>query len=253
MLVFMAFIGLVMVTAWRGKAQKTLPYQAKPLEDWILDGAGLCVQGMVIPLLQVTVVYQGCAWLLPGWEDQLRVGAIAPFFMSVVGIDYLYYWNHRWLHHRRCWFIHQVHHTVTQMDVLGTSRNTLWSSFFIVYLWGHALMIYMLDDPRAYLLGVSLSSALDLWRHSSIYPPPHHWLYRMLNAVLIMPLDHAQHHSRHIHNCNFGANLKLWDKLHGTYRPNFDTKIGSTAEELGIDLKVPILRKLIAPFPRKNA
>ena len=37
----------------------------------------------------------------------------------------------------------------TDMDLLGTSRNTLWASFLMIYLWVHALFIYSLQDPSA--------------------------------------------------------------------------------------------------------
>jgi sterol desaturase/sphingolipid hydroxylase (fatty acid hydroxylase superfamily) len=168
---------------------------------------------------------------------------IFTFFLSFVAVDYLYYWNHRLLHSPFFWNVHQVHHTVTHLDVLGTSRNTLWASFLIVYLWVHSFFLYLLADPTGYLLGVSLTSALDLWRHSQLTIPSKSWLYHYLSPWLILPQDHAWHHSSQSPNCNYGANLKLWDKWHGTYYEESELPT-----EIGTATSLNFTQKLLFPF-----
>jgi hypothetical protein len=54
-------------------------------------------------------------------------------------------------------------------------------------LWVHALFIYLLQDSSWYVAGVSLSSALDLWRHSIFTPKPTSLIYRCLSPWLILP------------------------------------------------------------------
>ena len=117
----------------------------------------------------------------------------------------MYYWNHRILHTRKMWPIHVVHHTAQQMDVITTSRNSVWSSLFIIYLWGNGVVVYLLDDPMPYLAAVTITAVLDLWRHSPIHPTG--FLEHFLGMFLILPKDHAWHHSRDQHNINFGANF----------------------------------------------
>ena len=112
---------------------------------------------------------------------------ILAFILSFVLVDYLYYWNHRLLHSRWLWRLHLVHHTVTEMQVFETARNTLWTSFFIIYLWVHGLFIYLLKDPNWYVAGVSLTCALDLWRHSAMALAPNSLLYRLISGWLILP------------------------------------------------------------------
>ena len=132
---------------------------------------------------------------------------------------------------------------MTYLDVLGTSRNTIWASFLIIYLWIHSLFLYWLADPTGYILGVSLTSALDLWRHSQLMVPANCWFYRFLSPWLILPQDHSWHHSHQSPNCNYGANLNLWDRLHGTYYQNSElpTKIGTK-------LSLTFTQKLLFPF-----
>jgi sterol desaturase/sphingolipid hydroxylase (fatty acid hydroxylase superfamily) len=129
------------------------------------------------------------------------------------------------------------------MDVLGTSRNTLWTSLVIIYLWIHTLFLYLLTDPTGYLLGVSLTSALDLWRHSRLLIPANTRLFQFLSFWLILPHDHAWHHCREIHNYNYGANLKIWDKLHGTY---YESE--NLPSPIGISLSLNLFQKLVFPF-----
>ncbi len=241
MLVFFTFVILLALTVTNSK--QPFLWRKKSREDWFLDGIGLFFQGIVIPFLQITVVYQLYQLLLPHTRASINLYPIAAFLLSFVFVDYLYYWNHRLFHTRKLWFMHQVHHTVTQMDVLGTSRNTLWTSFFIIYLWIHSLFLYLLQDSYWYILGISLSSALDLWRHSNFTPKVNSWLYHCLSPWLILPQDHCWHHSTNCDRGNYGANFKLWDKIHGTYY-----KSDHLPDSLGIDNSLSFAKKLFLPF-----
>lgn len=240
-IIFAAFISLSSCTIINKISRDKL--RIKRIEDWLLDGIGLTIQGFLIPLLQGTIVYGIYYYLLPRFQGCLQISPILSFMISFVVIDYLYYWNHRLLHHGFFWNIHQVHHTVTDMDVLGTSRNTIWTSFLIIYLWIHPLFIYLLQNPTAYLLGVALTSALDLWRHSSLMISEHNILFPILSPWLILPQDHIWHHSTENQYCNYGANLKIWDKLHGTYYQN-----QALPPKLGINTSFNLFQKLLFPF-----
>ena len=185
-------------------------------KDWALDLTGLFVQGWLVPLakifglaslLRLTLEeFQGL-WQLPDW---------AGFLLAFVGVDYLYYWNHRWLHRRAAWPLHRLHHSTQNLDLFASARNSLITPFFIVYLWFYSLFAFLLADPTAFILGATLSSCLDLWRHSPGLEGKGFPRWPLLNA-LISPSEHSWHHSVRGMNSNFGANLKIWDKLHGTY------------------------------------
>lgn len=240
-IIFVSFIGLVgwTISDKFGRSQ----LKVKTREDWLIDSIGLTIQGMLIPLLQATLVYWLYQHLLPNYQEYLKLSPVISFILSFVLVDYLYYWNHRFLHNKLLWQVHQVHHTVTQMDVLGTSRNTLWTSLLIVYLWIHTLFLYLLANPTGYLLGVSLTSALDLWRHSRLMISTNSGLYRFMSPWLVLPQDHAWHHCSEVFHCNYGANLKIWDKLHGTY---YESKELPSA--IGIPTSSTFIKKLLFPF-----
>jgi sterol desaturase/sphingolipid hydroxylase (fatty acid hydroxylase superfamily) len=241
MIVFISFLLLASLTFSMQESRSSA--NRRNLADWALDGTGLVIQGVVVPALQSVLIFGLLLGIAPKARGILSLSAVPGFMLNFVMVDYLYYWNHRWLHFRSLWPAHAVHHTPDQMDVFITSRNTLWTPLLIVYLWVNGLFIFLLRDPGAFILGASLTASLDLWRHSSFSPRPGSAFHRALGLVLITPHEHAWHHSRDRADCNFGANLSLWDRLHGTYHsPTV------CAEAFGVPSTLSLKRKLFFPF-----
>lgn len=244
MIVGLSFATLLIFTLCGAARRARL--RAKSRADWFLDLANLSIQGTLIPLLQVSVATALLPWLVPSLHGRLPLGFWGGLAVELLVVDYLYYWNHRLLHSRALWPIHLIHHSVTEMDVFATSRNTLWSSFLIVYLYLHALLLFLLDDPSGVLLGAALTASLDLWKHSELHPPA--WLGRLLGFALILPVEHAWHHAAAAPAGNYGANFKLWDRLHGTWLPRAE---GPAA--LGLDPGLGVWRRLLWPFAERSA
>ena len=220
MIVPIAFAVLIIATA----ALFGVRYFARDRGAWLVDGSGLIVQGAIAVALVGLVPYRRGVIDAPFW---------LTFLVSFVAIDYAYYWNHRLLH-GALWRWHAVHHTASRLDVIVTSRNTLWTPVLIVYVWAAMAAFFLLRDPSGFLLGLSLTAALDLWRHSPLVPPPP--VRRVLSWLFVTPHEHAWHHSRSRTGVNLGANFTIWDRLHGTY-DGTDTM----PEQLGVDLPVTLL------------
>jgi sterol desaturase/sphingolipid hydroxylase (fatty acid hydroxylase superfamily) len=241
MLIFVTFWVLFMVTLFQPGGWQAV--RQKSREAWLLDSCGLVMQGAIVPTLQLCLGQWVYPWLWPQFAHCLSCSNGLGFLLSFVVVDYAYYWNHRWLHGQG-WPLHYIHHTVTDFDVLGTSRNTIWSSFFILYLWVHSVMIYLLQPSAGYMLGVSLTAILDLWRHSCCLLPENHWLMHILGIFLVLPQDHAQHHARS--DCNYSANFRLWDHWHGTA-----TSQRQFPEKMGDRPLLPLWRQLLYPSLRE--
>jgi sterol desaturase/sphingolipid hydroxylase (fatty acid hydroxylase superfamily) len=199
MIVAIAFAVLVAATAFVAGRRVF----ARTGGDWLIDGSGLALQGAIAVMFAAAVPH-----------GRINMPMAAQFFVSFVVVDYAFYWNHRLLH-GSLWRWHSVHHTARSLDVVVTSRNTLWTPLLMVYIWSAAAAILFLRDPRGWLLGLSLTAALDLWRHSPLTLA--RAIHRAVSIVLITPHEHAWHHSATQTGVNFGANLSIWDRLHGTY------------------------------------
>jgi sterol desaturase/sphingolipid hydroxylase (fatty acid hydroxylase superfamily) len=217
MLVFIVFAVLLVATK----------VFARSRGEWLIDGSGLLAQGAIATLF---------AAIAP--RGRIELPFAVQVALSVVVVDYAFYWNHRLLH-GALWRWHAVHHTARRLDVLATSRNTLWAPLLLVYVWTTAAAVVLLRDPRGWLAGLSLTAALDLWRHSPLTLPAA--ARRALSLVLITPQEHAWHHSTARCDVNFGANLSWWDRLHGTY----DAPPEAPAS-LGVEIGGGTMRRLLA-------
>lgn len=195
-----------------------------PIEK-VVDVIGLVVQGLIVPLFSILVSYRILSYLFVDFKAVLELSPIISFLIPLTFIDYIYYWNHRLLHSKKLWLMHRVHHTPKELDLLVTSRNSFWTPFFLVYIWSQTAFVFILSDPYPFLLGVAVSSGLDLWRHTKTDLPKS---LSFLGLLLILPKDHRWHHSESKTGINYGANLNLWDRMHGTlYRPDVEpAKLG---------------------------
>ncbi|MEC9466850.1 MAG: sterol desaturase family protein [Myxococcota bacterium] len=237
---FLSFWALVVGTVSKSSRLKLM--MARRMDDWVLDGVSLAIQGTVIPVLQVLVVIATLDSLAPEMAGSLTLHPLLAFTLCFVGIDYLYYWNHRLLHTDHLWPLHMVHHSAPQMDVFTTSRNTVWTSLFIIYLWGNGAMLYFLADSTPYVMAATLTAILDLWRHSPLQPRG--LAETILGSFLILPQSHAWHHSRDVYDVNYGANLNLWDKLHGTWYT-----ADAMPADIGVETDLSLSKRLFWPFP----
>ena len=215
----------------------------KKTSDWAIDLVGLTVQGALVPLAEIFVLCAAMAHFAPAWRGSIHCPAWAAFLLNFVAVDYAYYWNHRLLH-GALWRWHAVHHTADRLDMWVSSRNTVWTPVFIVYLWLNASALYLLADPAPFALAATITAGLDLWRHSEIYPKSRAAWFEALAVVLVTPRDHAWHHGTTGFERNFGANLNVWDRVHGTYHGSPDAP-----SSLGVPLAWSFSQKLLWTGP----
>ncbi len=246
MIVLVSFLALTALTFSLRKPRAAA--LARNASDWILDASGLIVQGILIPVLQASLIYGLLTIIAPTAKGSLELTWVAGFLLNFVAIDYLYYWNHRLLHSKWLWSAHAVHHTPQSADVFITSRNTLWAPLLIVYVWANGFFIFVLKDPSGFILSASITAGLDLWRHTGFAPRPGTRLHRAAALILITPNEHLWHHSSNQTDYNMGANLSVWDRIHGTYySPD------GRPEQLGVPLSMGLKRKLVFPFRLRSA
>lgn len=216
---------------------------SKDKDGWILDITNLFIQGTLIPILFVPILASIYSKAFPQFYQCITISNAMGFILNFILVDYLYYWNHRILHHKKLFPIHIVHHTIQKMDGLGTSRNTLWSSFFICYVWINSFFLYLIGPNSGYIIGMAISAILDIWKHSTPLPKLQPLQIYLSKYLFIMsPLDHSWHHSFKIDK-NYGANLNLFDKLHKTFLYN-----QNNPQKLGLGTNLNLWQKLLYPI-----
>lgn len=221
------------------------PAPAHDRWDWTLNLVGLAVQGAAVPLIGLWLTREALAPALPQLAGALPIGFWGAFALNFVGVDFVYYWQHRAWHRGALWKLHIAHHAGARVDVWATSRNTSWASFLFVYFLINPWAALLCDSPDGFYLGASATAALDLCRHGRIdyRKLGLERFMRALSLALIIPGAHFRHHDATKPNANFGANLSLWDRLFRTYEAPAGIPISSAA----LNAPAP-LRQLAWPF-----
>ncbi|HEY9678489.1 MAG TPA: sterol desaturase family protein [Drouetiella sp.] len=195
-------------------------------DDWVLNLSGFFMQGLVIPAIGFLLATYLFPNLLPNFHRALQIGFIGAFILNFVGVDFLYYLQHRAFHRVPwLWRLHATHHHSPTVNVWATSRNSLVTHFFFVYMLVSPILAYLCDSAEGFFAGAMLTASLDLLRHARINVQ-----LPVLDAILLMPRDHHRHHDADRPEANFGANFILWDRLFGTFEPgaHFPTKYSSS-------------------------
>lgn len=224
---------------------KSFPFFTKTSDEWIIDIISLLIQGFFIPIVGALSLASLLDFIIPQFKNSLQANALISFALAFVLVDYVYYWSHRLLHNKKLWHYHIVHHSAEEMDIVNTSRNSLISHFLLPYIWLNGLFIYLLSDPYFYILGFSITSIMDLWRHSKIYPAKTNQSFlKYIEALFITPKMHSWHHSTTEFRSFYGANLVIWDKMHGTYNYKIKDEYPS---RMGIKIKRELKTLLLYP------
>ena len=142
----------------------------------------------------------------------LRKHSIAT---AMVLWDFLYYWDHRWMHEVRVlWANHVTHHS-SQRYNLSTALRQPWSGFLT--FWVFAPMPLLGFPTTKTTKAGQLNLLYQYWIHTEAIgklPAP-------IEKVFNTPSHHRVHHgaNRQYLDRNYGGILILWDKLFGTFEP----------------------------------
>lgn len=144
----------------------------------------------------------------------LTLGGPVAWVVAFFGVDFLYYFWHRFSHERNfLWAAHVVHHQSEDYNLavaLRQSVTTGWTSLPF-YL---PLAIAGVPMP-VFAVVHALSTLYQFWIHTELVPK----IKGPLDYVLNLPHHHRVHHAINPQylDKNYGATLIVWDRLFGTY------------------------------------
>jgi sterol desaturase/sphingolipid hydroxylase (fatty acid hydroxylase superfamily) len=132
---------------------------------------------------------------------------------AVVGWDFIYYWNHRFMHESRyMWAIHVVHHSSERYNLSTALRQPVADALgtFVPY----SLLALLGIRPGLIAQARGINLLYQYWIHTdairSLGP---------LEEVVNTPSHHRVHHgsNRQYLDRNHGSILIIWDRLFGTF------------------------------------
>jgi alkylglycerol monooxygenase len=205
--VFFLLIGVELVAA------RLLERDSYRLSDSLNDlSCGILQQ--VLEVFLKTALFAGYAWLYSShrWLE-LPANAAWAWAACFVGVDFFYYWFHRWSHEVNAgWAAHVVHHQSEEYNLTVALRQ---GAFQPALSWMFYLPLAVLGFPPAMFLAVSSFNTLyQFWIHTRLVGRlgPLEW-------VLNTPSHHRVHHARNPEyiDRNHGGTLIVWDRMFGTF------------------------------------
>ena len=182
------------------------------------------------PVAVGTGVLASTSWLtsrtnaLRMWEKGQRHdrgGGLLAWAAAIAGWDFIYYWNHRFMHEvRGMWAIHVVHHSSERYNLSTALRQPVADVLGVFVPYG--LMARVGIRPALISQARGINLLYQYWIHTDAI--------RSLGPgeeVLNTPSHHRVHHGSNPQylDRNHGSILILWDRLFGTFEREDETVI----------------------------
>jgi sterol desaturase/sphingolipid hydroxylase (fatty acid hydroxylase superfamily) len=135
--------------------------------------------------------------------------------LAIAGVDFMYYWYHRFVHRARVgWAAHQAHHSSEYLN-FATALRQKWNPWFDFFLW---LPLPLLGiPPWAIYFAYGINLVFQFFVHTEVIrklPAP-------VEYVFNTPSHHRVHHgSDQVYlDRNYAGILIIWDRMFGTFQP----------------------------------
>jgi sterol desaturase/sphingolipid hydroxylase (fatty acid hydroxylase superfamily) len=152
------------------------------------------------------------------WERRLvRSFGPAPAALAaaILGWDFLYYWNHRFMHTSRyMWAVHEVHHSSERYNLSTALRQPVADALGTSIPYGLLCLVGI--PPSAVATARGLNLIYQFWIHTEAIDR-----IGRAEATLNSPSHHRVHHGsqRQYLDRNHGGILIVWDRMFGTFEP----------------------------------
>jgi len=159
----------------------------------------------------------------------LPLDSIWTWIVSLLLIEFIYYWTHRALHEINfLWAAHSFHHMAEDINILTTVRDSV-VDLVIYDLF--PLPLSFIVSPTCLLVHMQFSLIYQVWLHTEEVGH-----LGFLEYIINTPRQHRVHHGKNKYciDKNYGALLMIWDRIFGTYQSEKDDekiKFGIVSEQ----------------------
>jgi sterol desaturase/sphingolipid hydroxylase (fatty acid hydroxylase superfamily) len=204
----MGFIAVEMLVCWYFR-RSHITFQ----ESVANFGTALGNQTMNVLVAAGVFVAYGYLWTKFRIIDSIEMNGI-NFILLLLGIDFIFYWVHRWGHHVNImWAAHSPHHSAEEMNFFVALRASVTQRLFsFLFFW--PLTIIGFKPVDIYMM-TGLHLFISFLHHTELIPK----LWRWIEYIFTTPSHHRVHHGINFAylDKNFGEFLIVWDRLFDTY------------------------------------
>lgn len=204
----LGFISLEILVCWYYK-KNYISFQ----EAVANFGTALGNQTMNVLVAAGVYLVYGYLWERYRLIDSIEMNAV-NFILLLLGIDFIFYWVHRWGHHVNImWAAHSPHHSAEEMNFFVALRASVTQRLFsFLFFW--PLTIIGFKPVDIYMM-TGLHLFISFLHHTELIPK----LWRWIEYIFTTPSHHRVHHGINFVylDKNFGEFLIVWDRIFGTY------------------------------------
>ncbi len=148
---------------------------------------------------------------------------------ALVGWDFIYYWNHRFMHTSRyMWAVHEVHHSSERYNLSTALRQPVADALGTMLPYGLLCLLGVPPEAVATARGVNL--IYQFWIHTEAVDR-----IGRAERTLNSPSHHRVHHgsNRQYLDRNHGGILIIWDRMFGTFEPEEERVVYGLTTNIG--------------------
>ena len=212
----MIFFMITMAIEWlAGKYLKKQIY--RPLDTISSISSGMT--NNIKSILKLSVVIVSYQWMY----DHLSLVEIESswwvYLIAFVGIDFAYYWTHRWNHeYNILWNKHIIHHSSEEYNLACALRQSI-SDVVQVYFFLYIPMAVMGIPPKVISILLPIHLFAQFWYHTRLIGK-----MGFLEKIIVTPSHHRVHHSinKKYVDKNYSSIFIFWDFIFGTFQEELD-------------------------------
>jgi sterol desaturase/sphingolipid hydroxylase (fatty acid hydroxylase superfamily) len=147
---------------------------------------------------------------------------------AIAGWDFIYYWNHRFMHESRyMWAVHVVHHSSERYNLSTALRQPVADVLGTFVPYGLLCLLGVQPDLVAQARGINL--LYQYWIHTDAIRD-----LGPFEKILNTPSNHRVHHgsNQQYIDRNHGSILIIWDRLFATFEREADPVVYGLTKNL---------------------
>jgi len=157
------------------------------------------------------------------WDNFRLIDSIPMTWYNAIflllGIDFIFYWVHRWGHEVNIfWAAHSPHHSAQEMNFFVATRASVTMRLFsFLFFWPLTLIGF---HPHHIYVMVAIHLFIAFLHHTELIPK----LWRWIEFIFTTPSHHRVHHGANYKylDKNYSEFLIIWDRIFGTFEEETD-------------------------------